>query len=160
MKRGRKQVRRAELQARHAAICARGDFTEADMDELCRIEEKLNQLDRPKLSPAAEEALREARERGLLGIDSSGNWIEEQNIINRAIAGKKRAGQSGNPERDKRMARDFRKALPTANVSKSRLMEIIGKRYGLKRRAAINAVKNGLRLLDSPTLEMPPWPRP
>jgi hypothetical protein len=161
MTRGRKQVRREELEARHAVICAKGDFTEADIDELCRLEEELAQLDGPKLSRLAEEALREARERGYLGTDSSATWIEEQNIVNRAIARKKRAGQPGDPDRDVKMAREFQKEWLAAEgkYSRSRLSEIIGKRHGLKRRGAINAINNGLRLLEAPPLLVMPPPR-
>jgi hypothetical protein len=96
----------------------------------------------------AEEALREAREgmTGYLGTDSSATWIEEQNIINRAIARKKLAGQPGNPDRDLKMAKEFEKRWPKVKgrLSKSALMEMIGRENGLKRRAAINAIKRGL----------------
>jgi hypothetical protein len=102
-----KRRRREELQARHAAICAKGGarWTEADIDELCRIELELGKPE--GRSRLAEEALREARERaaaeglpGYLGADSSATAIEEQAIIDRAVARKKRFGQPGNPERD------------------------------------------------------------
>ena len=172
--------RREDLQARHAAICAKGGakWTEADIDELCRIELELSKTEGSKRSRLAEQALREARERwpGYLGTDSSGTWIEEQNNVNRAIARKKRAGQPGNPDRDLKMAKEFEKRWPKVKgrLSRSALKEIIGREYGLKRTAAINAIDWGLAaahtlrilpdgsLTDGTTIIPPyrPWRRP
>jgi hypothetical protein len=120
----------------------------------------------PKRSRLAEEALQEERERmaalgmpSWCGTDSSASWIEEENIINRAIARKKRAGQSGNPDRDMKMAREFQSGWEGARqrgLSRTRFMEIIGRKYGLKRRGAINAIERGLNRINSP----PPLPFP
>lgn len=107
----------------------------------------------PKRSRLAEEELRDVKERmaalgfpGYLGTDSSGTWIEEQAIIDRAVARKKRAGQGGDPDRDRKMAKEFEERWPKdkGRLSQSALKEIIGCKYKLKRRAAINAIDRGL----------------
>jgi hypothetical protein len=106
---------------------------------------------KPKLSRLAIEALRDA------GIESSWteaggpgdfsrdlfSWIEEQNIINRAIAASLRQNRHSAEARDRAIWREFKRRRPTYVGSDTKLMIEIGRRYKLKRSAAIEACKRG-----------------
>jgi hypothetical protein len=114
---------------------------------------------RKNLSRLAEEALREA------GIDPESSWTaaggpgefsrdyvswhEEQNIIARYRARKQledaRRGARKN-RNDLAIWREFRRRRPKSGKSDSALMEEIGRKFGLRRSAAIEACKRGKKL--------------
>jgi hypothetical protein len=78
------------------------------------------------------------------------SWIEEQNVINRAIAqkvraGLRRGGRRKNPD-DLEIWREFERRRPNSKKSDSALMKEIGRKYGLGRSAAIEACKRGKKL--------------
>jgi hypothetical protein len=80
------------------------------------------------------------------------SWIEEQNAINGAIAESVRRGlrRGGNKKAgDVAIWREFQKRRPTSKKSDTALTEEIGRKYGLKRSAAIEARKRGEKLAGS-----------
>jgi len=80
------------------------------------------------------------------------SWIEEQNVINGAIAESVRRGlrRGGNKKADDvAIWREFQKLRPTSKKSDTALTEQIGRKYGLKRSAAIEARKRGEKLAGS-----------
>jgi hypothetical protein len=113
---------------------------------------------KPKLSRLAKEALRNA------GIESSWteaggpgefsrdmvSWIEEQNIINRAIAASLRQNRGANKKADDRKIwLEFKRRRPDFKGSDTALTVEIGRKYGLGRSAAIEARKRGQKLAGS-----------
>jgi hypothetical protein len=114
---------------------------------------------RKKLSRLAEEALRAA------GIDPESSWTaaggpgefsrdlvdwgNEQDIIARYRAQKQledaRRGARKN-RNDVAMWREFKRRRPDSKKSDSALMEEIGRKFGLRRSAAIEACKRGKKL--------------
>jgi hypothetical protein len=80
------------------------------------------------------------------------SWIEEQNVINGAIAESVRRGlrRGGNKKADDvAIWREFQRLRPTSKKSDTALTEEIGRKYGLKRSAAIEARKRGEKLAGS-----------
>lgn len=80
------------------------------------------------------------------------SWIEEQNVINRAISESVRRGlrRGGNKKADDvAIWREFQRRRPTSRKSDTALTEEIGHQYGLKRSAAIEARKRGEKLAGS-----------
>jgi hypothetical protein len=72
------------------------------------------------------------------------SWIEEQNFINRAIVESLRQGRGAKKKaNDREIWREFKRRRPTSKKSDSALTEEIGRKFGLKRSAAIEARKRG-----------------
>lgn len=113
---------------------------------------------KPKLSRLAIQALRDAgiesswTEAGGPGDFSSDlfSWIEEQNIINRAIAASLRRGRGANKKADAlAIWQEFKRRRPSYVGSDTKLTVEIGREYGLKKSAAIEARKRGKKLASS-----------
>jgi hypothetical protein len=85
--------------------------------------------------------------------DSSGQAIEWAELENRRLAeiarkqldAAARGGRPKQPLRDRQMAQEFLKRLPQSKMSKTALKVDIGRKHGLRRRAAIDAVDRGLK---------------
>jgi hypothetical protein len=72
------------------------------------------------------------------------SWIEEQNFINRAIGESLRQGRGAKKKaNDREIWQEFKRRRRTSKKSDSALAEEIGRKFGLKRSAAIEARKRG-----------------
>jgi hypothetical protein len=72
------------------------------------------------------------------------SWIEEQNFINRAIGESLRQGRGAKKKaNDQEIWREFKRARLTSKKSDTALTVEIGRKFGLKRSASIEARKRG-----------------
>jgi hypothetical protein len=73
-------------------------------------------------------------------------WLNKQAGA-KVRAGAKRGGRKVDPKRDHMMAQEFRKRRPQSKLSDTALMAKIGTEHGLRRSAAIEAIKRGRKIV-------------
>ena len=87
-----------------------------------------------------------------VALSARGSFLEDLAVLSAEQRKQNLAKNNLKPDlsnRDMKMAKEFHKKKKTTDISKSALMADIGRRYGLRRSASIEAIKRGQKLLAS-----------